>query len=582
MVKGLREIWREYYHNSPMRQGLIAWYDWKQGSDILEWNPEKGALTGLLASRCETLTCRIETPGQAWKLQERFRKFDNISCSFMEEIMKKQYDYILAVNSFRYYVTQEQAGNMYSQWKSLLKDEGRLLFVVNNIFSAQKKLGIRNAFGREDAKDILDHELRKYFNNVRFYYIFPDYIFPQDIYTDRYPASCDVANFLQPYVANLDEARENLWKLYQTAFVVQNPSLVAGSFLVECSDAALSYDLERIKITLNRGKNGLITKIKHLTVEKEPFAGKMENQIHILADNLRKLKKNQISVIDFREENGKLMMPRLSVPVLSQVLLDLGERDRDSFLQLFDSLYNAILNSSHHIVKSNIWDKKYGKHDWGIVLQTGFVEMTPLNCFYQEEKLLFFDQEYCMEECPARYIMFRCIEHVYMFINGRKFIVSKEELKTRYRLEKHWDYYEKEEQDFLENICHQDDSKDFAGYFSLINQYQYWNEPRISVQMLKYLFGGLEKKRVVCYGTGEILEWFMRGYGAIHPVEFAVSDDKLQWGSTLYGIEVKSLDEVLPDKHRVIITNFLVEEAVIQLNSRNIEDYRFFEWDEWE
>jgi hypothetical protein len=79
--------------------------------------------------------------------------------------------------------------------------------------------------------------------------------------------------------------------------------------------------------------------------------------------------------------------------------------------------------------------------DFGVILKSAHCDMTLFNCFCEDEKFLFFDQEWKFPNLPAGYVMFRAIAVMY----GRNKFLEKfcpvQYWKTQYNLESLWPLY---------------------------------------------------------------------------------------------------------------------------------------------
>lgn len=578
--KGNVDKWRRFKENYQIRSGLFSWYKFRPHTSMLEINPEEGVLTSFFAKKVDCLTCLIDSDSHKKAINSHLSDY---SVTYIKEIDKnKKYDYIVAVDPFPYYLTDNEVQDKYIEWENCLSSEGTLILVVNNIFSSLKMAGIRNSYRREDSLESLYSGLNPIFKRVKPYYIFPDYIFPQDIYTNEIKAGRDIPETVITYSANINESRENLKKFYKESFNLFEPNAIAGSFLIECTngdDQSLNNNL-RIKIASGRGERSLYTVINREDVAKFSLGGNNDN-LRILAENLKSLKESGVKVIEYSLEGNQLIMPRVYSPLLTEVIGDAAETNRELFFNLIDKLYEAILKSSTHVNHSKIWNDTYGDKDWGPILNKAYIEMTPLNCFYDEGELLFFDQEYTEVQCPAKFVLYRCIEHIKLISKEEKWIVSLDDVKLKYNLTESWETFERKEAEFLDKIFKNDNISNFVKNFHIANQYDYWNYPRISTQLLAYLLEEINHKRIVCYGAGWFYNWFMNVYGKYCNVLFIVSNNKEEWGNYIEGVKICPPTEIIKDKHRIVITRADTDEAINELIALEITDYKVIYKNEW-
>lgn len=564
--------WREYYNYSSMREGLLSWYSFKKNCRILEVTPQMGALTGLLSSKCCELVCLVRTENDKISLEKRFLKSKNIKYLYKNQI-EGAFDYIVAYDPFRYYEQSEQVIEYYKEWNSLLSHNGVLLLAVRNVFSPLSSLSIKNNINRADDMLSLKEELGTVFKRIRFNYVYPDMVFPQEIYTDECPPDRNIALSVTPYSSSINESYENLWKLYKKSFELMDLKNIAGSFLVECSQNGELSDVHRVKITSDR-KNGTITVIRKNKVEKISLDKEQPENLKTVADNHNALMRLGINVVTTEFFENKILMPRINAPLLIDVIKTLDDTDA---MLLWERFYENIKKSSEKSECAPEWDKKYAVQDWGVILKTGYIEMTPINCFYDNGDFVFFDQEYSVQNCPIGFILFRGLAHVYGE-NSECSIVRR--MKEQYGLNELWDIFSQAEQEFLNTIC-EDENKKMKEDFFVPNQYQYWEFQRMSVQIIKYLFADLGEKEIVCYGAGDVFTRFMHGYGRLCKISFVVDSNPELWGKKVFGVPVKSISEIKPKLYRVIITSRDVENISNMLLAIGIDDIRMI-YNNWE
>ena len=563
--------WRQCYNYSSMRNGLLSWYDFKAGSRILEVNPQMGALTGLLASKCRELVCVIRSENDKVNLEKRFSHFTNIRLVYSNQI-EGFFDYIIAYDPFCYYETGKDIIEYYKEWEKMLSPKGILLLMINNAFSPLACLSAKNSHNRGDSIASLNKELSQIYRKIKCYYVYPDMVFPQDIYTDEYPPNRNIACSVIPYSAVLDNSYEDILEFYKKSFDVMDEKNIAGSFIVECTNDGEFDDVQRVKITSDR-RNGMLTVIRKDKAYKLGYDSNRVESVKLILANHEEMKKAGINVVETKYVENRLEMPIIKAPLLKDVLINLSV---DEAVCVWDSFVENIRKSSEICKSSQEWDEKYLRHSWGDVLKTGYIEMTPINCFYDDGNFIFFDQEYSMHNCPINFIIFRSIVHVYGE-NSQCEIV--EILKKRYGLNELWDVFILAERDFLGDIC-DDENKYIKQCFFSYNQFQYYENQRMSVQTIKYLFSDLGNKDIICYGTGAMFKNFMNGYGRICKIPFVVDSNPELWGKSVCGIPIKSPSDINSERHRVVITCQSVEEIKKILLSMDIQDFRYI--NSWE
>lgn len=194
------------YHLSEIRQNLVDWIPMHEDMRVLERNPECGALTAKLLEKAGTVTCVAEDEMHAKLIKTRCKSAQGKlaiqqEVDFLKEEQAEKYDVILIVGSFYRY--REELVRLREQ----LKPQGRLIVADANRLGLKFFAGCREEYrgtyfsGVEGYEDEQDAELsaRCYtkgeytkfltaagFAKTRFYYPYPDYKFPNCIYSDEW------------------------------------------------------------------------------------------------------------------------------------------------------------------------------------------------------------------------------------------------------------------------------------------------------------------------------------------------------------------------------------------------------------
>lgn len=208
--KDLKDVSSAVYEQlSPLREALIDWYPFQKGSRILEIGAGFGALTGVLL-RNSGATVALEVKASRCKLiKKRYSYADNLevmSCDMFSYHANHKFDYIVVHDFFGYIRKHIHAADPYSCFfdkvKQLLKQDGVILLAVEN------KLGLKyfsgcvedysykfftglNHFDGYDGirtfskKELADMLKQQNLGRNRFFYPFPDNVFPTEIYTDE-------------------------------------------------------------------------------------------------------------------------------------------------------------------------------------------------------------------------------------------------------------------------------------------------------------------------------------------------------------------------------------------------------------
>ncbi|WP_431086507.1 class I SAM-dependent methyltransferase [Paenibacillus sp. 8b26] len=252
--------WPILYHFSPTRHNLLEWYQFKPEGEVLEIGAGCGALTGLLCDKSKSVTCIELSKRRALINAKRHSEKSNLEIMVgnLNDIqLNKQFDYITLIGVLEYSALYTEANSPYITFlkniKKFLKKDGILIIAIEN------KLGLKYWAGsREDHTGDFFDGLQNYpsnkgvatfskleieqliydsgFGGLEFYYPFPDYKMPTQLYSDqRLPCVGE----LRSRSTNYDQNRVVLFDEESvTNNIIKNKlfSTFSNSFLVFCSN----------------------------------------------------------------------------------------------------------------------------------------------------------------------------------------------------------------------------------------------------------------------------------------------------------------------------------------------------------
>lgn len=261
---GPEDEWAVVYHLSPLRHNILNWYPFREGCSILEIGAGCGALTGLLARRAGKLVSVELTRIRANIAFERNRDQDNLEV-IVGDINRlkfsEKFDYIICNGVLEYAGLMIRGNDQNPGFELLrlmrgwLKDDGILLLAIENrlglkYFAGSKEDHVGKAYagidGYKETRSIRTYsreELRALCEKAglvyqKWYFPFPDYKFPLEIFTDssvndRLPGVRDVP-LDADQVHVFDEER-----VYVDLMEQQAMQSMSNSFLVEASASEL-------------------------------------------------------------------------------------------------------------------------------------------------------------------------------------------------------------------------------------------------------------------------------------------------------------------------------------------------------
>ena len=278
-------------------------------------------------------------------------------------------------------------------------------------------------FSKEELSDLVKESG---FKNQYFYYPLPDYKLPAVIYSQDYlpKDKKDILQRMHCYYVNNGTLIAREREIYDD--IVKNGvfEFFANSFLVECSDAEDIGECVYASLNDDRVEEyrlGVRIFGKEFA-EKFPVSlnGNVQNHMNNCQKNIEKMSERGLWVIDQKFDGSSILTPYWQEMSAEEYLESVYEKgDRAEILSVFQKLYEQVIQSSDEVdwEKNAIYD--YGlniskdKEKFGIILQDGYLDMMFQNAFYYDNHLVWYDQEWKLENMPVKYIMYRAIAFFY-------------------------------------------------------------------------------------------------------------------------------------------------------------------------
>ncbi len=457
------------------------------------------------------------------------------------------------------------------------------------LWTADNKMGTRFLCGDNHLGDEGEYFTRKEWEDMFFtsgmplsciYGLMPGWHLLRNVFSDDGPLNRDNMKRLEwRYVTPENLFRDEAEMLQD---VVDNqcfPAMV-NAFLMEYrrekADSAVLYaDMYGDKGQENAS---VMMHLSNGQVVKKPlFAGGSVAAIYHYGEALRR---RGLSVIEQMYADNKIIMPYMEVPLLSQVMKQAAKKSEAEFKWLLECYWQCILDSSD---EAEINDFPHTNLDVGKILQKAYVDMIPANVFVSGDKFVFFDQEYCYENYPARFVLYRGIGTLYSACPDLEKFVPLETVKEWFGITDLWPAFQ-----ML-------DCKHFACVARNMEVYGDYHEkhcchrhlidrnrqllPRIDKLAREDLFADRKEKKIVLFGAGRFCNRYLQEFGDIYPPAFIVDNDRKKWHKTKGTVEILSPDVLKamnPDGLWVIICCRSVDSISKQLRSMGIEDYRVY------
>ena len=472
--------------------------------------------------------------------------------------------------------------NFLSVVNKALSPQGVLLWAVDN------KLGTRFLCGDGHITDEGDYFTRAEWEMLfrtsamplrRVWGIMPDWRLARNIFTDEYSLSCDMMQRLELYYAEPSRLFRNEKELLRDLAECGNWAFFANSFLLEYRMDEIDKEVRYVDMSPDKGRTAASVLMYYDGdyVEKKPlFFGGTVSQIYHYGEELRK---RGLAFVEQKYADGRIEMPYMVAPLLSTKLKEAAERSVQEFRKLMDQLWTCILDSSAESAQSNFPDNGM---DCGVILTKAYLDMVPTNVFVVDSRFVFFDQEYCCDNYPAKYVLYRALVTLYNAEPEISKFVPQEKVQEWFELTTIWPVFREADSNFVWRVRNWGLYKDIYTKH-IINTHSLERNKclleRIDKVVKSDLFAALNDREIVIFGAGASCDKYLREYGMLHRPKFIVDNNENKWHTFKQGIEIFA-PTVLADKEadalRVIICSRFVEEIGKQLQSMGIDDYRVY------
>ena len=520
------------------------------------------------------------------------------------------YDYIVAVLSLE---KANDPHDFLKKCRKVLKEDGKLLLAMDNRYGIRYFCGDRDPYtgrsfdGIENYRSVspLDGEkqtgrlfdkatVESWLQEVGFVNrsclsVFPSIEAPQLFYAQDYLPEEELSIRYMPYYNYPDTVF--LEESFLLDGLMKNNMFhqMANGYFIECALGSGKCKVENIKhitLSMDRGKEFALATIiyRNNIVEKRAMYPEGVDELHRLRDNHDYLKSHGINVIEGTLEKNSYVMPYIKAENGTRYLQSLLRTDTEMFIKEMDRFRQIILDSSEHVepVLSEYENREYGQIAKGVWLKNGFFDLVPLNAFYVDGDYLFFDQEFCIENCPANAIVVRMVDIVYGSFSDLEAIIPRDFFWKRYKMEDQVSYLRKIGWDFLSKLRNQKQLRVFNEMHGINMGEIHSNRQRINFSVGEYqklfinIFEDIEQYKVILFGTGKFARRFIELYGSVADIECAVDNNQNRWGQEVNAIPIFRPSELKKkDKNNykiiICIKNYLgVLQQVRALGFENI------------
>ncbi|MCR1839449.1 class I SAM-dependent methyltransferase [Murimonas intestini] len=261
--------WPVLYHFSPVRQSIVQWYPFRKNASVLEIGAGCGAVTGALCGKAAEVTCVELSKRRSLINAHRNKECGNLKImvgNFNDILFQEKFDYITLIGVLEYaayYTAADQPFRAFLEnIGALLKPDGKVLIAIENRYGLKYWAGCREdhtgrffdglegyrqtdsmvrTFGKDEITEIIKDAG---YSTIDFYYPFPDYKFPSQIFSDDYmPKAEDLVCALESY----DSDRLRLFDetaVFQDIVESGKFDFFSNSFFIEIGRKTEEKDLE--------------------------------------------------------------------------------------------------------------------------------------------------------------------------------------------------------------------------------------------------------------------------------------------------------------------------------------------------
>lgn len=255
-----RKSWAILYHFSNVRENIVQSMPITKEDSVLEIGAGCGAITGVLARMAKNVDAVELSMKRSLINAYRHQEADNITIKVgnfqeVEQHLEQKYDVITLIGVFEYACSYIDSEQPYAEFLEIIKKhltkDGRLILAIENKFGLKYWAGSREdhtgkffdglegyidtdskvrTFSKEALKKIITDAG---YAKAEFYYPFPDYKFPVQIFSDEYLPREDDLNIGLDTFDNTRMMLFNENRVYANLLKEKKFDFFANSFFIE-------------------------------------------------------------------------------------------------------------------------------------------------------------------------------------------------------------------------------------------------------------------------------------------------------------------------------------------------------------
>lgn len=419
------------YHLSDYRKNILLWYPFANTGAVLELGSQTGILTEFLQTKFENVYCVEDN--QKYNEINLHRTGIQADCKNADEFVSQSNYSVDCIVMNGYLDRCDNAEQVLKKAWSLLNPDGEIIIMSNNPFGmryfagenefySQKLCGSLDGTGRDT---LTKKEWTIMFEKIgikkyQFYYPFPDYIFPEKIYSDAFlPHAGELRNEQTLYGNRY--AFFNEQKAYSTVVEHEAFEEFSNSYLMVLNHKKnvtfVKYAREReadkqiYTLVYNDSENKVEKCAVHSCGEKH--LQEMDEFYRRFSNNNKEKKRAYCPV---KYEDGKLIFDFIKGQTLEQIIAKNKTIEEIlEVLQIVDSYIKVAPLCEKDITTE--FKQVFGIHQYEQLTEEEFVQWSNIdlileNILYDSTKCTVIDYEWVFNfPIPRKFIIYRTIFH---------------------------------------------------------------------------------------------------------------------------------------------------------------------------
>lgn len=460
------------YHLSEIRGNILRWYPMKKDATVLEIGSGCGAITGTLCDKAGMVVSVELSKRRAQINYERNKNRENLCImvgNLNDMVFPEKFDYVV-VNGVLEYAMSFTEGD--TPYESFLRNMGKFLKKSGKIMIAiENRLGLKYFAGApEDHTDLYFYGLNGYphndsvrtfskkeltellkrstFSFMKFYYPYPDYKFPSEIFTDESLYKQDYGNGYPVYTDKSLSlfSEEEVVKSFSEEKILDR---FVNSFLVVASRKPFEEEekIQYVKMNQERNKKfRLMTLIEDENGKKVVKKRAMHREADATVKNLIELGKQEATGkyknLECKADGDGIVYPFLKGITLQHKIEKWAEEKNGKAIK--EALWDVYENifCERRVVKNYQTEefvKTFGSYpgkEYYECIQPANVDLICSNLIEVDEGYQIIDYEWIFPfMVPVSFIMWRMLHELYTRIPELYLVVSQEKLQREFGIE---------------------------------------------------------------------------------------------------------------------------------------------------